>query len=53
MLATFLLSKDVFLKHHRRIGLNPYIREVTFKEAVDIDNPEDFNLAEALLNIDL
>lgn len=50
--GVYVFTKDVFLKHHRRIGLNPYIREVSFKEAVDIDNPEDFKLAEALLNID-
>jgi CMP-N-acetylneuraminic acid synthetase len=42
----------VFEKHHRRIGLNPFIKEVSFKESVDIDNPEDFDLAEALVNID-
>lgn len=44
----YVFTREVFAKHHRRIGINPYIREVTFREAVDIDTPEDFALAEIL-----
>ncbi len=51
--GVYVFSKEVFEKYHRRIGKNPYIKEVTFKEAVDINNPEDFKLAEMMLNIDL
>ncbi len=50
--GVYVFTKEVFEKHHRRIGLNPFIKEVSFKESVDIDNPEDFDLAEALVNID-
>ena len=49
----YVFTKDVFLNCHRRIGKKPFIKEVSFKEAVDIDNPEDFNLAEALVNLNL
>lgn len=42
-----------FLKYGRRIGANPFIKCVGFKETVDIDNPEDFDIAEALVNINL
>ena len=49
----YVFTKEVFEKHHRRIGIKPYIKEVSFKEAVDINNPEDFDLAEALLDINL
>lgn len=49
----YVFTKEVFEKHHRRIGIKPYIKEVSFKEAVDINNPEDFDLAAALLNIDI
>ena len=49
----YVFTKDVYLKHHRRIGDNPYIKVVSYKEAVDINNPEDFSLAEALININL
>lgn len=51
--GVYVFTKKVFEKYHRRIGKKPYIREVTFKEAVDIDHPEDFQLAEVLLNINL
>ncbi len=49
--GVYVFTKDVFLKHKRRIGLKPFIREVTFREAVDIDNPEDFDLAEVMVNV--
>lgn len=51
--GVYVFTKEVFLKYHRRIGLYPYVKEVSFKEAVDINNPEDFELAEALLDINL
>ncbi len=51
--GVYVFTKEVFEKYHRRIGKKPFIKEVSFKEAVDIDYPEDFDLAEALLNINL
>lgn len=51
--GVYVFTKEVFEVYHRRIGKNPYIKEVSFKEAVDINNPEDFRLAEAMVNIDL
>ena len=51
--GVYVFTKDVFIKHKRRIGLNPFIKEVSFREAVDIDNPEDFDLAEIMLNVKL
>lgn len=51
--GVYVFKKEVFLKYGRRIGINPFIKCVEFKEAVDIDNPEDFELAEALININL
>lgn len=49
----YAFKKDVYEKYKRRIGKRPFIKEVSFKEAVDIDHPEDFDLAEALVNINL
>lgn len=46
--GVYVFRREVFAKHHRRIGLNPYIREVSFRESVDIDTEEDFALAEML-----
>ncbi|MBE5956551.1 MAG: acylneuraminate cytidylyltransferase family protein [Lachnospiraceae bacterium] len=51
--GVYVFTKEVFQKYHRRIGKKPYVKEVSFKEAVDINNPEDFDLAEALLNVDI
>ena len=51
--GVYVFTKEVFEKYHRRIGMRPFIKEVSFKEAVDIDNPEDFILAEILISTDL
>lgn len=49
--GVYVFTKDVFLKLGRRIGEKPFIKCVSFKEMVDIDNPEDFELAKVLLDI--
>lgn len=46
----YVFTREVFETCHRRIGKKPLIKEVSFREAVDIDEPEDFRLAEILLN---
>lgn len=51
--GVYVFTKEVFEQYHRRVGRKPFIKEVSFKEAVDIDNPEDFALAEALVDIDI
>lgn len=51
--GVYAFTKEVFEKYKRRIGMKPFIKEVSFREAVDIDNPEDFNLAEVMLNVNL
>lgn len=51
--GVYVFTKEVFKNKHRRIGDKPFVSEVSFKEAVDIDNPEDFLLAEKIVDIDL
>lgn len=51
--GVYVFTQEVYKKYRRRIGIKPSIKEVTFKEAVDIDNPEDFDLAEVLVNINI
>ena len=51
--GVYVFTKDVFLKHHRRIGMHPFIKEVTFKESVDINTMEDFKLAELVCTSDI
>lgn len=49
--GVYVFTKEVFKQYKRRIGMKPFIKEVTFKESIDIDNPEDFDLAEIIINV--
>lgn len=51
--GVYVFKKEVFEKYRQRIGKNPFIKEVSYKEAVDINEPADFLLAQALLKVDL
>lgn len=44
----YVFSKECFIKHNRRLGSNPFIKEVCKIEAMDIDYPEDFVIANAV-----
>ena len=44
----FVLKKEVFTTYSRRIGIKYYMKEISEREAIDIDNPEDFEIAEAV-----
>lgn len=46
--GVYVFRREVFAKYHRRVGLHPYIAEVTYREAIDINTPEDFELAERM-----
>ncbi len=46
----FLIEK-VFFAKNSRIGLNPKLFVTPKMESIDIDNPEDWELTEALLKI--
>ncbi len=46
--AAYVFKKEVFENFHRRIGQNPHITEVTGVECIDIDYPEDFEIANAI-----
>ena len=44
----YVFTKDSFIKNNRRLGIKPYIHEVGKIEAMDIDYPEDFDIANAV-----
>lgn len=48
----YVFTKEVFQRYHRRVGARPFIKEVTYKEAIDINEPSDFTLAEMFIDID-
>lgn len=46
--SPYVFTRDVFRKYHGRTGEQPYICECSEIEAIDIDYPEDFALANAV-----
>ena len=46
--SPYVFRKEVFQRYHGRTGENPFIRECTEIEAIDIDYPEDFILADTV-----
>lgn len=44
----FVYTKEVIQLHHRRIGYNPLLVEVDGFETVDIDDADDFAMAECV-----
>lgn len=46
--SPYVFTRDIFEKYHGRTGVNPYICECSEVEAIDIDYPEDFVLANAV-----
>lgn len=46
--SPYVFTKSVFEQFHGRTGQNPYICECSEIEAIDIDYPEDFILANAV-----
>lgn len=47
--AFFVFREDVWREKHRRIGDKPYMAVTDRIESMDIDNPDDFLLAEAIV----
>ena len=51
--GAYVFRKEIFDNMKRRVGANPYVHEVTKKEAVDINTETDFRLAELFLGYPL
>lgn len=46
--AAYVFKREVFEKYNRRIGVKPYITAVSGVECIDIDYPDDFEIANAI-----
>ena len=46
----YIYTHDVMIELHRRIGENPFIVEIGEIESIDIDEAEDFIIADAVYN---
>jgi len=44
----YVFKKEVFEKYNARIGINPYLCEVSSIESIDINYPDDFEIANAV-----
>jgi len=44
----YIFTKDSFRNANNRIGIRPLMYEIDKKEAIDIDDPTDFLIAEVL-----
>lgn len=51
--AFFIFQRGLWMEHHRRIGFKPYAAITDRIESIDIDNPDDFLLAEAIVTAGL
>lgn len=47
--GVYVFKKSVYETYHRRIGGKSFIKEISYREAIDINTGEDFELAEKLL----
>ena len=46
--GAYVFTKETFVKYDRRVGIHPYIHEISEIESRDIDYPEDFDIANAI-----
>lgn len=46
----YIYRSEIIVKLHRRIGNSPLLVEVSEIEGIDIDEPEDFEIADAVYN---
>ena len=46
----YIFDKNHILNYNRRIGFNPYLKIVNKIEAVDVDDEDDFNIANSIFN---
>ncbi len=51
--AFFVFGRKLWRDNHRRIGDRPYVAVTDRIESTDIDNPDDFTLAEAIVTAGL
>lgn len=46
--GAYVFLKETFQKYNRRVGIRPYIHEISEIESRDIDCPEDFEIADSI-----
>ncbi len=52
-LSVYVFSRSSFEANRNRVGINPYVHEIGHFEGFEIDHPEDFKIAELIINAGL
>ena len=47
-IGCYVFTKEMFLKSNRKVGFHPYLCPIDAYEEIDIDYPEDFEMANAI-----
>jgi CMP-N-acetylneuraminic acid synthetase len=48
--SLYIFSKESFKKHHKRIGIKPFIKHINHFEGLEILTYEDYEIAELIVN---
>ena len=51
--SVYVFTRALFNKSRSRIGLNPYIKEIGHFEGFEVERPDDFEMAELIINAGL
>jgi CMP-N-acetylneuraminic acid synthetase len=51
--SIYVFTRDLFNKNRRRIGKNPYIKEIGHFEGFEIEREDDYKMAELIINAGL
>jgi len=51
--SLYVFSRSLFEKNRRRIGINPFIHEIGHFEGFEVDRPDDYEIAELIINAGL
>lgn len=49
----YMFKREVFLESNKRVGTKPFLVEISKLESIDIDEKEDFEIADALFNFSI
>jgi len=49
----YVFTRELFESNRRRIGENPYIKEIGHLEGFEVDNQDDLLMAELIINAGL
>ncbi|MDR0515946.1 MAG: acylneuraminate cytidylyltransferase family protein [Fibromonadaceae bacterium] len=49
--AFYIFNRELLIEHNRRVGFNPFLCVIDAFESIDIDEPNDFKLAQSVYEV--